>query len=958
MFGLSQSLKSKRGNVTISSMMILAAVLAGMYFLSTKIVTERKMSIALRKNIGANLALRSVTDYIKYGIRKGWCFDPNMLPDVPEKCAGSFTHERSTFRLLMPASYEANLRTLSLQIPSPLPPLGAGDLHLKKIEFITEISKVAPQHPLAKILLSLRGTPVKFVKIQMSRIDDQTLPVAGDEVFIQVGVEFLDDSRALMQDGAEYYRETSRFVTNPREINSFALVVAGNVHLGTSRLPPSNAGHFHIPQVQGTDPYQGLTFDSSVYVNGNILLNKEGYTPVRFNEPVVLGNGQVLDNNGSPFSTGQSLGLKKYWSDLKMFGGFIKGFDSDSKRDAGLDTLAGIIPSMQLNNDIIQQCILIIRASSDLSLTEDSFLTARKLDGFTDLKFTNRYSFSPPAPKLFNIFVPQKLRSLPSATSAYGRIFYSKANFSLSEQRQVFWIDINWYGERIRAPIMETLDGGTVPTEIFFSPYTESEINSAESTYLLKEREYAPKFTAYNDHLKKEPEKTIEVPISPTSTSRKTGPTTAPTTTTTTTEPTTTTTTTEPTTTTTTTAPTTTTTTTAPAPAPTVEIKPNPDWIVWEDERVRLFTPLAALLAEVTRLKDDWLQKKDFRTNSAALKFTMVKPTLGFSKPQSVFREITVEIINPEKFVEKKADFRTGPYITKIPDFLRLEGMDYSASNGRSVRDPTVNPEFNVVYHRFGKDGAGQIKIFNTLFAKDLIRQITIAGADESVDYESIAESCYGGTNAGGGINLDAFQPAGWSTSFTKASEDSWHFASPDPKTTYFDQIFSSNSVVFDVGATRRVCVIKATTDFVAGFYVCQQLVIEDRKRPLDIVGTFIVSRDLTIHDNALKAGIRWANMHNQAAVRLLKAKSILKRLDNSSCGLLPKPFWHPDPGLTVLSDRIRCSSDFLLQGKNPPRWTSIDPDCGRLTPTDTTTKCMKRIRNFNLIQLERVYGN
>ena len=138
---------------------------------------------------------------------------------------------------------------------------------------------------------------------------------------------------------------------------------------------------------------------------------------------------------------------------------------------------------------------------------------------------------------------------------------------------------------------------------------------------------------------------------------------------------------------------------------------------------------------------------------------------------------------------------------------------------------------------------------------------------------------------------------------------------------------------------------------------MCQQLVIEERTAPLLIVGTFIVTRDFSIHQTALKAGVRWSNMHNQAAIRQLKAKAILARADGSSCSTLPKPFWHPDPGLQVMADRLRCSSEFLLQGKNPPRWTSVDPDCGRINPTDTNTKCMKRIRNFNFVQLERIYG-
>lgn len=968
-------LNNQRGNTTMTTLFVVGIISTGVYFLANKVITERKLTAALRKNIGANLALRSTTDYVKYGIRKGWCFDENLLPDTPENCVGSFTHPRSTFRLLMPDSYEKSIRDLKASNPTAVPDLPPGDLSLATFTFKTPISNVSPQHPLFRILQSIKTSIVKYVQITAERVEDQTLPINGDEVYARIKVEFLDTSSNVIQDGAEFFRETSMFVTNPREVNSFALIVANNLYLGTA-APTTNAGNAYIPA--GDTTYRGLFFNSPIYVNGNININKNVFTPVTFKDTVTLGNGAIRDGVGDPFTTGKPLGSQRYWTDLtapnstqKVFGGFLRGFDSDSKRDAGLDTLAGALPSATLNNAIIQQCIALIRAESSLDLTDNSELTSKN-QTTSATGFKNLYSFTP-SPSAQNIFVPNKLSNISNSNQDH--ISFNYSAFNTNDHRLVFWANLQWKTdldpsaspEKVEAPIMETTNGAGLTTEFSLFPFTQAEIttmenklvhfntklelpgnpNDAAEMYSIVGQNNIRNLIVDNTYLgsknkylfwidKRDKEKAVtdaHPPVSPTITN---------------------------------------------ASGTTIT---NPAYASWNDNynpnncvsttepEIRNYSCLSIygkdgpqyLAQATTDYQNDQAfvdRAKDYRTNPAKVRITMTKPTLGFSKPQSPFRELNIELVNPDRFVDQN-------FNPKKPDFLRLEGMDYSSSRGSSIRS---DRHFNDIYHKFALSGANttidfrNFKVVNRSMSEDIASNIsntpfTQAGADESVDYESMKESCYSGTNAGGGVNLDAFQPAGWNTSFTEYSNDSWHFASPDPKTTYYDQTFSQNTVVYDVGSIRKVCTITKDASYVSGFFTCQQLIIQDRSTPLEIVGTFMVTRDLTIHPNALKAGIKWSSMHNQDAVNAMKDKLLLKRANGSHCNTLPTPYWHPDPGLETLADRIRCSPVFLLQGKNPPRWTSVDPDCGRTSPTATTTQCLKRIRNFNLLQLERAYG-
>jgi hypothetical protein len=889
-------IQNNRGNTILMSLLVMTASVMGIYFASDKLLSERKLNLELKKKIGVNLSLRSVTDYVIYGIRKGWCFDSTLLPDSAESCAGSFTHPRSTWRLLMPSSYEIQLRELSDKFPNLFPPVPADDLHLKSFDLKIESKNFSPAHPLFKIISTLNKSVFKYITVKVERLVDINLPVNGDEVYIKVTVEFLDENSMPIQDGPIYFREVTRFVSVPREVNSFGLILAGNLYLAPPDATTQNAGHGVIPVGAKSD--KGLNFESPIFVNGNIYLNKNAYAPVTFHDIVVLGNGAIRDSTGAPFIYGSPLGYKKYWSETSLFGGFLKGFESDGKRDGGLDVLSGITPSREIRNDIIKKCIELIRAESRLDLTDNSVLTARRLTGDTPQSFTNLYSFSKSLSEAQNVFRPQKLTTIPSHEGYDKRILIVSSGIDTSAHQVALWLEMKWIGENFRVPLFETGQGVGLGYEISFSPYTQIEINQALNTKNAAEQNRDKEKNEYDAILAAEP--------APTGTAEHTA---------------------------------------------------------WLNSKNAAKAELDEAQLQFDNLSADYYKKKDFFVNPASIKISTLQPKLGFNDPQSPFREISVELKNAERFVKPKDNFRQGPYEMAPPDYMSFEGMDLSAYQGVVTRKDQPD-DFNIVFHKFSTS-ANTVSVSNVLYKRDLTTKIEAPPADEIQDYESFKELCYSGTASGGGNNLDSFAPAGWNANFTDVSSNSWHWVPNDPNpnpdpdcgSQYSCEDITQNSDEFRIRATRSKCTIASTAKFVSGFWVCQKLIIEDRSEPLEIVGTFVVSRDLVIHPNALKAGITWSNIHNQISVRSLKEKSILTRADNSSCDTLPVPYWHPAPGFGILVDRLRCSPAYLFQGKNPPRWTSIDPDCGREKPTDANTVCMKRIRNFNLIQIERTYG-
>lgn len=1007
------------------ALFVVGIVSSGVYFISNKIITERKLSSQLRKDINANLALRSITDYIKYGIRKSWCFDGQLLPELPENCVNNFANQFSTARIMMPPSYAKTLEELGKSNPTEFPTLvgkKATDFMLQSFSIKLDITKLtmAVTHPLYRVLTNTRNPLVKGVNIRVSRIGNMTLPVNGDEVYIEIVTEFTDRDGQPLRTGIEvteadgqikatgkqFLRETASFVSNPRELNSFALILPGSIYLGETSAPIAGHGDMAIPKGSKSDV--GMVFNSPVFVNQNIFMDSSGsYTPATFNDVVIIGNGKIKDHDGKDFKINEALGVKRYWTDLQTFGGFMRGIDSDGKGDAGLSVLNGVSDSTTLNNDIISMCINIVRAQGDLSITADSRLVGTPVSGSiaTNLTETSiRYSFST-LPKSLDLFEPQEIsennggincnynglnsgnggiscsgfigsdfmdignKYNSSAGKDASNIWYSiSPAYNLASGTElVMWANMTWpksgNDDFLKIPILENDAGDGHAVTINFSAYSKNDFDQATNALAAVSSTlstYTGSVSAASATLNT---RTVRLALLETQKPASGG-----------------------------------------AYASWTDRgeyedlkadKFNNDSVAWAQKKLddSEQTYKDYFDNDYTPVEAEYNLRKEYYQNPGQIQISSTRPTNGFSERQTAFRNVTIKVLNGKYFKRASISptnrlynasgsgndlYKTNSLSTSAIKDFSLEGMDYSGKQGGySVRphdlsnNITNNPndgntgklaDMNNVHYAFSINASDELVFSNRGldYQGNEINLATYKPLDPTINYEEKVKQCM---DSAGGTNIDAFKPASFaSADFTSVATDSWHFAAPD-KNAYSDQIFSTNVYsTFDIGSIRGNCTIESSVTVINGFYVCRSLEIKARSQPLKIIGTFMVLKDFIIDKTALRAGVTWQSIHNQNAVATMKSAGsppLMRRADSTNCSSLYSgavPFWHPDPGLQILSDRIRCSSTFLLQGKGPPRWTSVDPDCGRIG-NSANTQCLKRIRNFNLIQLERVYG-
>lgn len=235
-------------------------------------------------------------------------------------------------------------------------------------------------------------------------------------------------------------------------------------------------------------------------------------------------------------------------------------------------------------------------------------------------------------------------------------------------------------------------------------------------------------------------------------------------------------------------------------------------------------------------------------------------------------------------------------------------------------------------------------------------------------DYEDLGDLCMGARDA---QESQAFGMSDANVSFANTVRHSWNFAGtgselPATKTDPLVnsiQFDSSNSLkgagntTFQVRSIVGTCTIKAGANFVAGFFMCDRLVIEQRSTPLRIIGTFIAG-NVIIHPSAFTAGIIWSSIYHPQSVVDLRAEGILKRAsDGGACvSSISSPVWNPVPSIQEVVDRIKCNVISLRSKADPFQWTAVDPDCGML-PGKSNMSCKKRLVRFFVIEQSREEG-
>ena len=893
--------RNNHGSAFIQALVAIAVVGALVYFLTPTVIKNRQQVTKSASIITARLALHSMLDFTLLGVKQRWCFSDSWMPENCGKSENPTTaellsHPRSVERVLMKQETVDFLKTMGYAAADQAP--------LQKITARIPVANFSSLHPIYKIISDLKGYKVTAFDVTIERDLRGIIPEYGREVYLKVTVSLLNQAGEIIQVGSSRLTATSFVGVYPREVGSFALLVANDLHLDVASGGGLQVGDSYIRQFSSKAEraqYPGLVFDSPVFVNGSIYLPKTVddtqsdtvYSPVSFNEKVIMGDGPIM-RGGKEFRPATAGGdSDQFWSSIREFGGFQKGVDVDGGRDGGLDNLSGKSAATSVNKDLMQQCIDRTLAMTDLRKTVDSTLRG-VLSQKTSSKFDYRLGLT-----LGNVFTRQR-GEVGAPTVTKGRL----ASYSLSNKNgAIAQVTLNFDGLSLKADIP---DNGTLTLapKIDLSQLKNSisaKISDAQST-----RDKISTDLTNLDRDVRSAEKDVASIQSNLAAEQGKYP---------------------------------------------------------QDQR-----HIADLQADLDRannkldsLKNQRMAKeKDFADAKAKLDDYQnqlvkveaeqnVQPTIKISvdapNPDStnpVFKDFHVEFEHGELLVNSMG--------TPQDVSLYLQAYDVAFDRGYPLR---LSIKTNG-YLNFKRSGADFIP-YNNVSDNSGNSKGDLPGGDinMNMDVACATQGTSGST---------AFAGTDWGTVFTGTSTNSWSFTNKyEDRTNYiFDGSNASRSAgtaSFIVKSIAKDCIIKSSADFVSGFLTCERLIIESRTTALRIIGSIIVTKAMEIDDKAYAAGIRWSTIYHPQATFELRQVGILKGQNNVDCSSINRfPVWHPYPSITDVSNLYRCNAISLRSKADPFRWTTVDPDCGAIEGKSSHV-CKNRMVRFYVLEVSRESG-
>ena len=321
----------------------------------------------------------------------------------------------------------------------------------------------------------------------------------------------------------------------------------------------------------------------------------------------------------------------------------------------------------------------------------------------------------------------------------------------------------------------------------------------------------------------------------------------------------------------------------------------------------------------------------------------------GYSKDKV---DIEIDVKNATSFIDQNGNL--------VAPSIGFQAYDSTYQKSESIfAQPNenltgfVNMQFN--YNKTGFESPAKL-------AKYLNSNQTLDSDYGGIDYDKLEYDCEKARSA---LVSQAFGGSDWTVSFAPSTRSSWNFAGDGSSSLGMDPMLSSlefngtnsdfaaKNISFRVHSIVGQCTIKATANFVTGFYACDNLSIEARSTPLRIIGTFIVGK-MTIDPSAIKAGIQWSTIYYPQATRELRAAGVLESMSGRSCDAPKSPIWHPIPATQDVADRMKCNAISLRAKADPFQWTSVDPDCGLISGSSSNTSCKRRLIRFFVVEQSR----
>lgn len=320
--------------------------------------------------------------------------------------------------------------------------------------------------------------------------------------------------------------------------------------------------------------------------------------------------------------------------------------------------------------------------------------------------------------------------------------------------------------------------------------------------------------------------------------------------------------------------------------------------------------------------------------------------------------DLNVEITNPKGFAIKPKEY---------PDLhIKVIGYDATYVRGQATAS-NINKNLSAFLNfswNENKEGYaspnGLAKLPNEL-------GFNLPASTENVG--ELSELCNSQNLA---TSSQAFGASGWDVFFTSQSRTIWNYAgnagqtiSPGARTdvpliknlTFSSLNSRPGNVDFQVYSIVENCIVKADAQYIIGFFTCDNFVIEARATPLTIIGTIIASK-LRIDPAALQAGITWGSIYSPQSTAVLRNLKILKPYSDtiSDCDQLQQqsPVWHPIPSMAEVANRFSCNVVSLRAKSDLLQWTTVDPDCGKLTSNAASHVCKRRTIRHMVVELSR----
>ncbi|MFS4460106.1 hypothetical protein [Bdellovibrio sp. HCB2-146] len=940
---MTTTVRGQKGNVLLQVLVTAAVLGLTFYFLTNYVIGQRKQVGMTVNAVNLRFALNSTMDYVLFGIRQKYCFtDDNLLMNAPLSSC-NLSHTGSIERLIMSNDQENFIRQLAASGKN----IGQdpNKLRLKSFTRYLAVDSVTTEHPLfpvlrmLKMVKDLQGRIVKvgWIQVYIERDDSPYLPRAGREVYLKAVISLKAEKNDAnpLQVGSIPLEISSKIAIFPREVGSFALLVPGNLYLDRPAGASVNQGDvvlhsFGSRSEAGTST--GLVFLSPVFVNGDIHipadsssgdLNRVPYSAVTFADRVYMGNGAVKAGGGDFRPKTAGVTTDRYWPDVRTFGGFLKGLENDGARDAGLEVVGKIRSGSRVDVDLMSRCVdwNLAQSSKDSLYRSKVGVALRTADPNVfqyRLYLSDRNQFSKQKNKLQNIEYQNWGTGTASRNASDDNNAILKIKFQM--------------GDRAVAGQLPNDSSLTVKPQVDFPALKaryENDVASATANLAGAETALAGLKSELND--KRNSLSSLESELS----EEKNKP--AP-----------------------------------PNPLPSPF---DPSGYRDAGKISNLENRISSVKSEISSLVNNKIPNQERVVSTAKTQLDNAERVLAnYRYIQNNPPEMTIKVVPVDLAWGGKSKDKVviQVYVKNASSFIDSSGNLVAPSVGFQAYDSTYQNS-NSIFTIPNQNLTGFMNFsFNYNKTAFDVPQYLSKGNDSNsgkldsdygaVDYDKLEYDCERARNA---LISQAFGGADWTVSFAATARSSWNFAGDSSSTVGTDPMLSSiefngsnsnfaaKNITFRVHSIVGRCVIKATANFVTGFYTCDNLIIEPRTTPLRIIGTFIASKAY-IDPSAIRAGIQWSSIYYPQATRELREAKVLESMSGRDCDTPKSPIWHPIPSIQDVADRMKCNAISLRSKADPFQWTSVDPDCGIVSGSSSNTTCKRRLIRFFVVEQSR----